>query len=299
MRSRDRAGRGSSGAARRSRSDARRRTRAAFRAALRDRSPLRLGVRRPARSHRAGMGRLIDFTRLPGLPRLDDQRAGSATCATSSRRSRRWGSGRRATSGSRPRRERARAGLLPRRAGRRSRRWRSASRAGSGATAPAVPAALAAAIVIYLGALAVRHRLHERQGARDRRPPDHPDLARRPAGRDAWSRRAAGASLLALALAVGIAPAPASWSCARRRSRRPTTPTSSRSSARWSQGQKVLFLGRDNFVVYELRGSRPFTAVRNYYDPNYVKPEPAAEGRVPEVRLRLGHPGDARAASRS
>ena len=38
------------------------------------------------------------------------------------------------------------------------------------------------------------------------------------------------------------------------------------------QGQKVLFLGRDNFVAYELRGSRPFTAVRNYYDPNYVKP---------------------------
>ena len=38
------------------------------------------------------------------------------------------------------------------------------------------------------------------------------------------------------------------------------------------QGQKVLFLGRDNFVAYELRGSRSFTAVRNYYDPNYVKP---------------------------
>jgi hypothetical protein len=38
------------------------------------------------------------------------------------------------------------------------------------------------------------------------------------------------------------------------------------------QGQKVLFLGRDNFVLYELRGSRPFTAVRNYYDPYYVKP---------------------------
>ena len=35
----------------------------------------------------------------------------------------------------------------------------------------------------------------------------------------------------------------------------------------------MLFLGRDNFVVYELRGSRPFTAVRNYYDPNYVKPD--------------------------
>ena len=59
------------------------------------------------------------------------------------------------------------------------------------------------------------------------------------------------------------------------------------------QGQDVLFLGRDNFVAYELRGSRPFTAVRNFYDPNYVKPEPAARGRVPQVRLRLGHAGDA------
>ncbi len=39
------------------------------------------------------------------------------------------------------------------------------------------------------------------------------------------------------------------------------------------QGQKVLFLGRDNFVAYELRGARPFTAVRNYYDPHYVKPD--------------------------
>ena len=38
------------------------------------------------------------------------------------------------------------------------------------------------------------------------------------------------------------------------------------------QGRDVLFLGRDNFVSYELRGARAFTAVRNYYDPNYVKP---------------------------
>ncbi|MFL5892190.1 MAG: hypothetical protein ACJ75I_05550 [Solirubrobacterales bacterium] len=39
------------------------------------------------------------------------------------------------------------------------------------------------------------------------------------------------------------------------------------------EGQKVLFLGRDNFVAYELRGARPFTAVRNYYAPYYVKPD--------------------------
>jgi hypothetical protein len=43
------------------------------------------------------------------------------------------------------------------------------------------------------------------------------------------------------------------------------------------QGENVLFLGRDNFVLYELRGSKPFTHVRNYYDPYFVKPNFALE----------------------
>jgi hypothetical protein len=38
------------------------------------------------------------------------------------------------------------------------------------------------------------------------------------------------------------------------------------------QDENVLFLGRDNFVLYELRGSQPYTHVRNFYDPFYVKP---------------------------
>jgi hypothetical protein len=38
------------------------------------------------------------------------------------------------------------------------------------------------------------------------------------------------------------------------------------------EGRKLLFLGRDNFVLYELRGSKPFTHVRNFYDPYFVKP---------------------------
>ncbi len=38
------------------------------------------------------------------------------------------------------------------------------------------------------------------------------------------------------------------------------------------QGEKLLFLGRDNFILYELRGSKPFTAVKNYYDPYYAQP---------------------------
>ncbi len=38
------------------------------------------------------------------------------------------------------------------------------------------------------------------------------------------------------------------------------------------QGEKLLFLGRDDFVLYELRGSKPFTHVRNFYDPYFVEP---------------------------
>jgi hypothetical protein len=38
------------------------------------------------------------------------------------------------------------------------------------------------------------------------------------------------------------------------------------------QGEPVLFLGRDNFVLYSLRGSRPYTHVRNFYDPYFVEP---------------------------
>jgi hypothetical protein len=37
-------------------------------------------------------------------------------------------------------------------------------------------------------------------------------------------------------------------------------------------GHKVLFLGRDNFVLHELRGSKPFTTVQNFYDKYFVEP---------------------------
>jgi hypothetical protein len=36
--------------------------------------------------------------------------------------------------------------------------------------------------------------------------------------------------------------------------------------------RKVLFLGRDDFIQYELNPARPYVAVRNYYDNYYVKP---------------------------
>lgn len=39
------------------------------------------------------------------------------------------------------------------------------------------------------------------------------------------------------------------------------------------QGEKLLFLGRDNFFAYELRGSRPFTHVRTFYNADlFVEP---------------------------
>jgi hypothetical protein len=37
-------------------------------------------------------------------------------------------------------------------------------------------------------------------------------------------------------------------------------------------GHKLIFLGRDNFVLYELRGSKPFTTVQNFYDKYFVEP---------------------------
>ncbi len=37
-------------------------------------------------------------------------------------------------------------------------------------------------------------------------------------------------------------------------------------------GQRVLFLGRDDFVRYDLAGARPYVAVRNFYDDLYVRP---------------------------
>ncbi len=58
------------------------------------------------------------------------------------------------------------------------------------------------------------------------------------------------------------------------------------------EGEKLLFLGRDNFVLYELRGSKPYTHVRNFYDPYFVEPELRAGERRLQVRLRLGHSRD-------
>ena len=54
-------------------------------------------------------------------------------------------------------------------------------------------------------------------------------------------------------------------------------------------GEKVLFLGRDDFVLYELRGSKPFTARAQLLRPVLRRAQLRARRRLREVRLRLGH----------
>jgi hypothetical protein len=134
-----------------------------------------------------------------------------------------------------------------------------------------VPAALATAIVVYVGALVFGTvytsakalaimtpliTLISLGGLLERRPRGaHPVLL----------------STLAAVLAAGIALS--SLLVLRQAPVAPTDHADQLAELRpLVDGRKVLFLGRDNFVSYELRGARPFTAVRNYYDPNYVKP---------------------------
>jgi hypothetical protein len=142
----------------------------------------------------------------------------------------------------------------------------------------ALPATLAAAIVIYLGALvfgtvytsakalaiaAPLITLISLGGLLGRERSQHDSQPE--GGTPLWRPG------LALALAGGIALS--SFLVLRQAPVAPQDHANQLAELRpLVQGHKVLFLGRDNFVVYELRGSRPFTAVRNYYDPNYVRP---------------------------
>jgi hypothetical protein len=45
------------------------------------------------------------------------------------------------------------------------------------------------------------------------------------------------------------------------------------------EGEKLLFLGRDNFILHELRGAKPHVAVRNFYVPRDLYVEPNTELR--------------------
>lgn len=133
---------------------------------------------------------------------------------------------------------------------------------------PAVPAALLTALVVYVGARALGTvytsakalaiaaplvTLVALGGLLDGRP-----VAR--------TRLAIAAALLA---GIGLS----SFLVLRQAPVAPTDHASELARIRpIVEGEKVLFLGRDNFVLYELRGSRPFTHVRNFYDPYFVKP---------------------------
>ena len=138
----------------------------------------------------------------------------------------------------------------------------------------ALPAALAAAIVIYLGALAFGTVYTSAKALAIAAPlitlislGGLLGRERSSAGRPGFLWRSA----LALALAAGIALS--SFPVLRQAPVAPSDHADQLADLRpLVQGNKVLFLGRDNFIAYELRGSRPFTAVRNYYDPNYVRP---------------------------
>jgi hypothetical protein len=160
---------------------------------------------------------------------------------------------------------------------------------------PAVPAALGAASVIYLGALAFGTVYTSAKAlaiaaplitlisfggllARDRdgAGPGSASLPRMSAaslrGHIPGASPGLARRLLAVALAAGIALS--SFLVLRQAPVAPQDHAEQLAELRpLVQGQKVLFLGRDNFIAYELRGARPFTAVRNYYDPNYVRPD--------------------------
>ncbi len=143
----------------------------------------------------------------------------------------------------------------------------------------ALPAALAAAIVIYLGALAFGTVYTSAKALAIAAPlitliSLGGLLGRERSQHD--SQPEGGAPLwrlgLALALAAGIVLS--SFLVLRQAPVAPQDHANQLAELRpLIQGRKVLFLGRDNFIAYELRGSRPFTAVRNYYDPNYVRPD--------------------------
>ena len=172
----------------------------------------------------------------------------------------------------------------------------------------ALPSALLAATLLYLGCARLRHSLHPGEGPRDRGPADHADRPARPAlggrdlqGEEATSRRG-GRELVA---APAAAPA-------RRRFAVPLLTLAFAAAAAFStllplrqaavgpdyhlqemlrmrpivDGQNVLFLGRDNFVSWELIGSEVYAPITNHYDVEET-PRPLPRDR-PERQVRLG-----------
>jgi hypothetical protein len=131
---------------------------------------------------------------------------------------------------------------------------------------PAVPAALAAAAVLYLAARGLGTVYTSAKALAIAAPLVALIIL---GGLLASSRRA----LVALGAAFALAAALSSFLILRQAPVAPEAHMRELAEIRpLVEGEKLLFLGRDNFILYELRGSKPFTAVRNFYDPYYVKP---------------------------
>ena len=135
---------------------------------------------------------------------------------------------------------------------------------------PAVPAALAAAALVYVAAL-VDGTVYTSAKAL---AIASPLVILVGLGGLAGTKKPGGGALIAaVAVVFGLGAAASSFLVLRQAPVGPTTHADELATFRpILEGHKVLFLGRDNFIVYELRGARPFTAVRNYYDNNYVRP---------------------------
>jgi hypothetical protein len=133
-----------------------------------------------------------------------------------------------------------------------------------------VPAALAAAVVIYLGALAFGTVYTSAKALAIAAPLVLLVSFGGLLGLGRRVRSPAGA----LAALLAIAAAFSSFLVLRQAPIGPTDHHDELAVFRpLVAGKRVLFLGRDDFVQYDLLGSRPYVAVRNFYDDYYVKPD--------------------------
>jgi len=130
----------------------------------------------------------------------------------------------------------------------------------------AIPAAIAAAAVLYLLARGLGTVYTSAKALAITAPL----IALVALGGLLGARRPA---LTALAAVFGIAAAGSSFLILRQAPVAPDAHAAELAEIRpYVEGEKLLFLGRDNFVLHELRGSKPFTHVRNFYDPYFVEP---------------------------
>ena len=157
--------------------------------------------------------------------------------------------------------------LLPRRPDR-PRRPRPRARSGSAASATGRCRRCSSRWPASTSSRRLQQPLHRRQGARDPRP-----------GGDGRSRCAGRSPARGPALALGdrpgrsAPPAPASSSSATRRSAPTRTPSQLESFRSVVDDEPVLFLGRDDFIGWELRGSGEITGiVTNFYDVEDARP---------------------------